>query len=316
MDPTKLLNAISKYIQILNRSYQELVQNKKELMNNPKMMEYLFYHSINKKSNLKEAMEFVGDDTVKKVKLVGADQSQIEGMFLVLYHNTVEYQIDFERYLLLLAKYYKLTGNKLDLSKRLSFVPKRSTGINVIAKFLDSLSVDYIPQWSFTLVEQHLSSNKKMPYSFETDLQVDFYGYILDKKNKMIQYAIIYDESTANDYLAEYYLRQINIHLLRLNKKSDIGREIGKFFRIVAKTDKYLVRNGFNIDSLKDDVENDLAIFYKDYYYNHIIYLKYKKSDDELADLSDDDLVNYSEDPCDEGYVTNIDLSKRKYFFS
>lgn len=320
MDAGKILNAISKIIQILNKSFKQIYELKRYFLNHPKILEYLFSHTIVKVSTLNRALETVSDDTIPKVN-VEMDNSTIYNMFLDLYTNLNRYLIDYEQYRILVVKYYQLTNRKLDLAKRLDFLPKITTRTKAVQNYLEKISADYLPNWSFKLLDKQLSTHEKIPYSFQTDLYVDFLGYII-YKDKLIFYAIIVDleKLTIGDYLKQYFLQQMNIHLLRINFSSKIELEIKSFLTRICKSRKYIINNGLNSANFKYSTIELLKQFYDDYQYNHINFLKYREHNNDNNNDDDDEIINYSEEPGD--IAVNVPsniihyLSDKKFIFT
>lgn len=157
---------------------------------------------------------------------------------------------------------------------------------------------------------------------------MDFYGYVKDKKKRLIQYAITYNSTnkkTKGDYLRQYYLCQLGIHYLRLGENSDFEKEIKKFMRTIKASDEYIIINELNIDKIKklgadQKILDAMSKFVKDYNYNHKIYIKYyhgKREEDESLD-SDEKIYNYNENGGDKEYkIINIDdIINKKYFFT
>lgn len=311
----KLLNAIFKIVQILNKSYLQILEQKKKFLNHPIMLGYFFYRPIIRTSNLQRAINLLKDVPPKRVVL-GPDRPIIETLFLELYQALGEYQIDYRRYLTIVSKYHQLTGTKPNLDKKLNFVPKITKGTDIVGKMLEKISADYVPNWSFKLLDEKLIVHEKRPYSFQTDLKVDFLGYVIGPKDRLVMYAIIFDEDklTIGDYLKQYFLQKMNIHLLRLNKKLKIGSEIKLFLNEIKNSQKYIIKNGLDIENFKYSTKILLLQFYSDYQYNHINCLRYCECEpDEIKE-------NYCKNPMDTAYIISDDVAKifttEKYIFT
>jgi len=205
-----------------------------------------------------------------------------------------------------------------------------SPNIEKISKKLDEINIRHVINWTFKHDEEYVSANKIKPYSFDVDLRINFLGLIFVGKKKLIKkmvlFAIEYDESgkefRISDYLKQYYLRQMNVHLLRLNNKMNLRKEINRFIKEILDSSTYVVMNGL-IKTIKNDVSNKLNIFYENYEYNHNLYYKYydKKKMEGVEDLKEDNRIEkYGEKPCDEASVVPAgfleSLMDGKYIFS
>lgn len=327
MEAKKVLKAISKHVLIMNKTYDELMETKRDLLNHPITMEYLFNKPIHNDDDLESAIGSCKDYYIKKIKLDKSDMSEIEGLMMAVYKKTEEYIIDYEAYKNYMKEYQRLTNKKINLDKQIIYHPRMVPELLKIDKILQNITEDYTREWTFEYEEEYVNANRAIPYNFNTKLKVDFYGYVKDKKNRLIQYAITYNDSekiTMSDYLRQYYLCQLGIHHLRLRKKSDIKKEIKKFMRVIKESDEHVAMNSLDIRKIKEiksepKVLAAINIFIEDYNYNRRIYMKYYygKREEESMD-SDDKIHNYKEDGDDEQYGAEDvdDIINSKYMFT
>ena len=297
--------------------YEKYLDCKKKLLNNPKMLEYLFYRPIHKIDNLADIDKKTSDDYFNPT-IVSEDQKKI--IQELLFHmrcKMLEYISNYE--------IYKTEISKKSL-KDAPITVNFTSSIDKIGCILHDLEIDFVYNWTFKQREEYLNPYDVKPYNFETDTPVDYYGCYFSQNKKtynMYQFAIIYDSKskrlTINDYLEQYYLKKMNVHLLRLVNGSDFNAEIKYFFKKILNGKHYVIRNALGID-FKKDISNKLEKFYQDYDYNKVIYLKYyRKHEEDICD-SDENPVKVSKKPADESYsVTDNDIKKligKKYFFT
>lgn len=310
MNSKRLLKGISKLILLMNDFSKRSIETKKELLNNPKMIEYLFNKSIHKHSDVNTAIKSC-TDYVKDVKLDSVDITSIEGDFFVIQEFREKYKELYSRYRNCLKQYNYLIGSNLDFENKLPYIPKMSKSIDKIADILDGYRCNFITKWSFFLEEERHLLNRRIPYSFHLYFEVDFYGCVINNMSRMIQFAVLYDSGnlTYHDVLKEYYLCAMNIHVLRLNSKLNFKNEIKKFLKKIIKYDEYIImnsllsRSSFRSSRIKDLLDK----FYDSYQYNHINYLKYYSGKDNTpADF----IHNYSEAPADNSYIVTDDVLK------
>lgn len=161
-----------------------------------------------------------------------------------------------------------------------------SSGEQLIINFLDKLSqckeylffYYYSHRWNFC--------RDKLP------LEYDFYC-VMFHYNKFFQFVIeydgdqhydkikLYDFDTCHrhDILKQYYLAQLNIHLLRLTNNSDIKKSIIDFINKIILTNQYVIINAIKpIKELFNDntAHKGLSQFYN---LNKIFYYESKKNE-------------------------------------
>lgn len=322
---------IKKLIIIMSKIYDAYEDDKKVILNHPKMLEYLFGGPIIKRDNLIDAIKVTPDICVPII--LSKNQAQeIELWFISALNSMEQYGKLFVNYYKIIKKYTAEKGSKINFNKQ---IPSTgliiSSNINKIMDILYKLNICYVIDWSFKNEDEYVNAALAKPYYFGMRIKIDFLGCIFIKTqeyltNKMVLFAIIYDYNSKqfdkDDHLKQYYLRQMNIHLLRLNSKLDLVSEIKKFIRKIKKSKTYVLSNGL-ATPIGLDVGDELKLFYQNYDYNHTIYMKYydKKKYDNI-DIPDEpiDMDMYSDKPCDESVEINQDLFKKiigsKYIFT
>ena len=170
-------------------------------------------------------------------------------------------------------------------------------------KIKDKYKLDYVFKWTFITEGERYSVIEKIPINFSSDYIYDFFGQII-QKDRLILFVIEYkDDVTEEDIMKQHILFQMNVHLLRLNKKSNIAIEIKNFIKKIRKSNEYVIMN--KIDYGLDGID-ELKIFMKEYEDNHIAYLKNPKK----KDLERKEEIEMDEEP-EEETVVKKDIFKK-----
>lgn len=287
-DPIKITQIC---INILNHIYEKISEEKKTLLNHPCIMKYLFDQPIITRDNIIEAHNSIIHDSLPIVKLTSIARTSIEMSFLTLYQLSIDYYKKYTELSTKLSQKYDIKLEKYIVTPK----PRINTATRKIMKVLNESNIDYIPNFSFKLLDQHTNICQKKPYIFKSELDINILGYIRADINKISQrlvlFAIIFDTATTTSdimrqYIKHFILRKMNIHLLRLNDESNIKKEVTAFIKMVHISQKYLGINTvkYNLlgkkymtaDTLKSSVMlKSLHKFYDDYIYNHNLYLNY-----------------------------------------
>lgn len=180
-----------------------------------------------------------------------------------------------------------------------------STGEKIVLQCLEKIASKY---------ELYYFYKYKWPFiKNKNTLEYDFYC-ILIHNGYVIQWVIEFDGDQhvdditrfnfnnihKHDILKQYYLHQLNIHLLRLNNNSDIGQSIEKFINKILITSKYVVMNEIIPDKKKfidKSNHNGLIHFYNFYKDAHkkAIFIDIEELDEKVEfdqislDVYDDD---------------------------
>lgn len=302
------INPISQFIKLLFLSYGKIVENKKRILNHPKIFEYLFNKPIIKTSKFKEALDFANEYYIRKIILDNKDIIEIEGLFLIVWNDMERYIYIYRKYSVYISKYTSYKNPKIYLDKQLPFIPKKYP--KYIHEILEKYNISYINQWSF-LHEDHRNDAREIePYSFGINLDLDFYCCLI-RNNRMTQFAIdIYHHRSMFNPIKWYYLCQMNIHFLVLLPDiiDRISKIINVFINKIVDSD-FPVLMGINYFA---DINCDirLKLFYDNYMHNHITCVKYYKqhNNDETEDLKK--LTNYVKNPDDTAYEIQFDFDK------
>lgn len=314
----------------LSKRYESFVQQKIELMNHPKMIEYLYNKPI---INVREIEDLVVDHD-STVRLVRLDMTQLNleirpCMFMLreimrLYDETYH-------------SYCKHT-KKNNIMRNLAIKSDLSSLERSVYKFLEKCEqrnlLSYLYKWSFVIPHHELTSVlQKYPINYTHPQVYDFYGMIFSHK-QLVQFVIMCDDDThyddtnsdfmdihLNDIILQFILFQMNIHLLRLNKRSLVHSQIKKFLKKINNSTEYVCIGAIQpqLDIIKQfefhqdstGFEN-LTNFLSEYRKNHIAYNKQPKSND-LSDSDDEyyqekTLNNISDDPSKKSYTVSQDI--------
>lgn len=369
---------------------------KKHLMNQSKMIEYLF-NKPTEKINCLNDLIINYDSTIKTVRLEKNDAINIMAIFFVMMETLSRYCIVYQLYKRNLVKYNKYTkptdqnikqtislhkmsdlprdknkalpkkvekieghyneiGKKINpsLSRilgKVNYLPiiselsiKERQILKILNKYETKYKMSYLYKWNFLVDGEHLILSKLPSINIEHSFDYGIYG-IMIHHGQLVQFVIEYDDEThfgitnkivfpevhLTDITKQYMLFQMNINLLRLNKKSNLENEIAKFLRKIKNTTNYIIQNPikpiakyFSTEKINDNNKNQskklkildyLNQFLVDYEYNHIVYLKlstknepmYESDDDEYFDNKIDKNI-YSEQPGDTGLVVTDEI--------
>ena len=327
MTTNKLLVNISKYLLELSKIYDAYYNEKKLLMSNPKIMEYLYNKPMRRCDHLDDLLiEY--DCTVKKVLINDTDKLSITSKFIIMTEYLNRYRIIYSKYNHCLVKYSELkiknpmikSLNDEDWIKEIfsDMSDKEKEILSILYDIEEIYGLNYFYHWSFSIEPKTKNS-----------LNYDFYcSFVHD--HKLIQFVIEYDKNyhfmlhTNNfksnasreftvlknihvqDIMKQHHLYQMNVHLLRLHRNSNIKNRIIKFINKITKTKKYIIIN--RIQPIKKFfthiVNRNLLLFNDQYYVNHINFLQRIRKIDDTDDLFDEDVLD--DDPFDDPNFTNI----------
>ena len=112
---------------------------------------------------------------------------------------------------------------------------------------------------------------------------------------KEIKYFKDYTENHIRDIMKQYYLYQMNIHLLRLEKTNNIYIEINQFIKSIIKTNKCLVINP--IVPEKEKFNNESINFGLKHYYDYysVNQNNHFKTVNGVVEIDDDDFDSSGE---------------------
>ena len=147
-----------------------------------------------------------------------------------------------------------------------------STGEMKILKHLCKKKLIHYQNYRFSFCKNKIS------------LSFDFLCVII-KEDSLVMFVVEFDgdqhfkqnslydfkSNHQRDILKQHYLRQLNIHLLRLNEESDFEEELDNFIKKVSKTGVYLCQNPIEpIEELfNDDSEHSGLCYFNHFYDKH-----------------------------------------------
>ncbi len=295
-----------------SKLYEKYIEEKHELMNHSKIIEYLFNKPSPKIIKNKDLITDY-DSTIKIVRLEETDK------------NSIVFNFDtmngfFDRYIDLCKKSeyatkmnllpqrgittnfvsnsnHKTIGQIKTLSKETELINK------ILYKCEKPFKMSYISNWTFQIEGEHISLSKKPTVNIEEKYIFDFFGLTM-VHGQLVLFVIEYDddfkfknytnEHHVNDIFQQYILFQLNINLLRLNKNSDFKKEIVRFLKLIRNTRQYVIENPIEPISkafstlpalvMKEKMDQFMA----DYKYNYLIYLKYPGKKNQIYGIDDD----------------------------
>lgn len=340
----------------ISKYYEEYENLRFQLLNHPKIIEYLFNKPLEKHKFVGD-LTFDFDCTVKTVMLSSKDNLKIGNFFIYMDEQISKYN-----------KVYKNSGQYKSHFDKQFFIPleKLSDPEKKIYHIMEKLGKKYelycFSKWKFKVEGEHTSLGKLPTINFDLNISCDFFCCML-YKHQLHLFVIEYDSNShhdvksenfikihLNDLLKQHYLFQMNIHLLRLNKDSDIKKEIKNFIKEVIEGSNYVISGQIEpmFKFRKPICGEYLKTFNTDYAYNHNIYLKiaarsknidhskeelevvlvgknkekkHKNSNESEIDSYDDieNNIHYQKEPCDLDYVITNDimeeiLTDKEYF--
>lgn len=290
----------------LSREYEKYNTEKYTLLNHKKIVEYLFNKQMNEVRTLKQLLDIKYNDPVKIIRLTDTNRCQIDvtmSTLLGLHNNYAE----------------KYENNKQKNGEKIKYLVTDMTKneikiMNYLEKYIEKYDkIAYVYNWNFKIEGEDTSLLKIPSVNYQNNQNYSFYGVTLFH-NQLVQFIIIYDEDNENNeekhimnIINQYMLLQMNINLLRLNKKTDAKKEINIFINKIKNTTEYVIQNGIVADRklFRSMEENDILVkFCEDYKYNRKIYYKVSKLTDD--NIEDDNDVFYAKQ-------TSKDIHKNKY---
>ena len=293
----------------LNKLQETYISEREKLLNHKKMIEYLFNKPLIKIICAKDLL-IDYKSSIKIVRLELKDKASITGSLFIMAEIL-------KRYSGVYCSYEKLinqnkNNNGIFQFKSLPVVSKLSLNELKIMQILDKLMENsikiklfYVYEWTFLQEGNHLSVMKRATINYEQAFIYDFYCVIINH-GQLVQFVIEYDNDThfdsysknfkkihTRDIIKQIMLFQMNINLLRLNKNSDMKKEITAFIKKIKNTTKYIIWNKIIPVVKYLDQKHDSVIFCKDYEYNHIIFLKIPFVKTPKYDSDEDEFFEY-----------------------
>ena len=281
MNKSTQIQTLAKLTIQMNGIYDTFTKEKKLLLNNDLILKYLFIKPIRKLKTLSNIKSEYIDD-IPHITLPPSQNLQIESSMYILMTSWRSY----EKLYLSYKKISTETGTNFDnklpnlLATRME-IPEFASKYRLIAQTLNKIgnkiAMSYVYKWSFA---EDVVDNVPKVYIFKQNFTYDFFG-IITKSRRLKQFVIEYKKNyQTDDFIKQYILFQMNVHLLRLNPNSHIETEVNRFIRKIIRSDKYVIRN--RIVCTKDlSRENaQLKIFYDSYFHNHLLFIQNAHSDD------------------------------------
>lgn len=351
----RIEKAIHSLIKILNASYEDYLSQKKDVINGLSFLNYCFGDPLIEQQSFIVATTNIYSETRIGNKMQGSGADDFDSYMTLLQGTMDKYLVDYSRHCAFSKKY------KVANVDRVIFNPTMNENVKRIGAILKEMGIDHLRSWNFAFYDERTSATQRAPYIFKTNFELDVWGYVKLSNDKIVQFAIesdtietadgCTDRISMSDYLKQFWLKKMNINLLRLDSKSNYKNEIARFIlAIKGSHGRYVIHNGLDFDSMPkriiDDPHNfmsdSLLAFYADYQYNHIRGIKYctctsaaKTASQRKPNLDSDDETGFL-DEC--GYsdsdsseeISNIggdksyelssginkDFFKRKFFFT
>jgi hypothetical protein len=297
-----------------------------ELFDHPKMIEYMYNKPIREYTCLINTV-IKYDTIIRRVSLSDMQLSKIDSIFGFIEESENTYINMYETYkqfrnadIRLFKEPYKMT--KCD-----------KTVLKIFRDLDDELELK--------------NDNTSRPFQYISNISIgdyvyNFFGLYADE-HRMRLFVITFDDAThfnrksdefsiihTNDIMMQFQLHCMDIHLLRLNKNSDIREETMTFLNSIIKTNTYIVMNCIKpIKKLFDTSDNSQVInFCKTYSGHHMIYLRQKPTEYDPNDIQVE-LIKYVEpihqlkednEPSDIGFDISEEtykaIRKRKIFYT
>ena len=311
---------------ILNKRYDAFQQQKIELMNHAKIIEYLYNKPCLRVRDLRDLVTRKSDN----IRIVRLDSNQmnlqIRPLMFMLRELMRLFGESYEQY----KKYAKKTKMATIFFGHLPTESSLSTFERSVLGILDYYELhnilSYVYKWSFVIPHAELKTSYQLPPLNYTHPQVyDFYGMTYSHK-QLIHFVIMCDNKThhdtnhpnfpqvhLNDIIIQFILYQQNINLLRLNAKFPIKNQIKKFLKTIRNTTEYVCVGGikphYELFNQMETLPNDLINFMSEYEANHKIYIKIPvpkqldDSDDEYYEAQT--LANVVKPPNEDNFVVS-----------
>jgi hypothetical protein len=284
----------------ISKLYDKYSKEKHELINYSKIIEYLFNKPMSKITKIEDLITDY-ESSMKIVRLEEKDKNNI-----VFNFDTMNGFFDKYMYFLHKSEYAK----KMNLLQIKTSSKEAQLINNILFKCENPFKMSYISNWTFQTKGEHISLSKKPTINIEEKYTHDFFGLTM-VHGQLVLFVIEYDdefkfknytnEEHVNDIFQQFMLFQMNINLLRLNKKSDFKKEIVKFLKKIRNTTEYVIQNPIEpiikafstlpISVMKERMDQ----FMIDYEYNRMIYLKYPGKSKPNYDSDDEDFFEKQE---------------------
>jgi hypothetical protein len=344
-----IISKIAKTGKELSRIYEEFLIEKHDYINHKKTIEYLFNKPLKKVLSYYDLMTVNYDSSIKLIRLELKEKDKINGHVFLMNEFLSKYSNEYEsygKYLKIYEQQYKKSFNEL---LKFNYLPAKSELniheknivqiLNRIGDVSNNKEFNFVYKWNFKVEGEHTHLMKLPTVNYQQLFVYDFYGIVI-RHSQLVHFVILFDDDChfdsspfceqkvfkdfenihRNDILKQFMLCQMNIHLLRLNKRSNLKTEILSFVKRIRSSTEYVIEGKIKpiarLFQSKEIVE-ELALFREDYKYNHLIYSKIPLKKNPKYDSSDDEYFecqsikdNYSKVAVDSGVMVSCDVLK------
>ncbi len=340
---SKSASIISKNSMRLSKLYENYLAEKHDYLNHKRVVEYLFNKPLVKISTVNDLLLVVDDSSVNLVRLERNDSMQLDSHLLPMNKYLTDYSDTYDSYKKYI-KFYEQQHNKpFNKLLKINYLPLMSD-LNLYEKSIVEIlgrinkvmedKFNYTYKWNFMVEGEHTSLMKLPTVNYQQSFVYDFYGITM-WHSQLVHFVILFDDDShfdssfdnfekihGDDILKQHILFQMNVHLLRLNARSDLKVEILSFVKQIRSSTKYISKGKikpiarlFQSSKLNKKFIKELSLFKQDYEHNHKIYLKTPAKKNLNYDSDDDDFFyhqsikdNYSEVPIDDGTIVSTDV--------
>jgi hypothetical protein len=295
---TSIISKISRIGKELSKCYEDFLIEKHDYLNHKRIVEYLFNKPLKKVLSYYNLISVDYESSIKLVRLELNGTTEFDDYFgsmnNFLYDFSEKYDL-YEKYIKIYEQQYNKIFNKLLKFDYLPVLSKLNVHEKNIMQILDGINnmmedkFHYIYKWNFIVEGEYTNLMKLSTVNYQQSFVYDFYGITM-WHDQLVHFVILFDADSHfdssdekfdkihhDDILRQYMLCQMNIHLLRLNKKSNLKREIISFIKKISTSTMYIIQGKIKpIARLfqSKEVIDELALFKEDYEYNHVIYSK------------------------------------------
>lgn len=274
------MSTYQRLITRLNTTYSDFEKERTALLNNPYILQYLFEHPVHDRDDFVSASAAL-DLNCMPTYPPCIEASRIDDSFITLMDHRQNYAKDYSR-----ARAYisSLPPNKRP-RLRTPYHPRSNPLLERMEDQLDDEAISFTTDFSFRLIEAYTNGAAPKPYNFDYDLNVDLLGCINNRQDgtlycNMYLFAIIDDtarqQTTLKDYIDQYCLRRMRIHLFRLNHRSTPD-DLHRFINRIKEKNRYRSHNHLVLKH-PDHAPQPLIIqFHTNYKYNHTTFNKHYK---------------------------------------
>lgn len=272
----------------LNDSYEK---DRCDFLNDRRIIQYLFEQPLEPIDNFQ-----TNNDNIKILSTLNDHlNSECNPIYLSTFESsTIEAQIialtdSREKYTYVYSKYLQEYPRS---RARLPYIPRllnKHSLLQKIQNLLDDQGISYVRDFDFGFRGEQTTTD--IPYSFNYQLKVDILGCVTDRTRGELTctihlFAIIDTLSKSNvkevferDFIDQFCLRKMRIHLIRLDRRTDLNNFIRFIKKIKRRKTQYHGKNLLVARSRDSKWLAMLEQFYESYNYNHILFCNKFKAD-------------------------------------